>query len=68
MAGQHRIGKYLAERTLGTGSFATVWLAFDEILVGTLDAKLASSIRSHDVGDSANCFDQPGEHGTSCSA
>ena len=28
----HRIGKYLAERALGAGSFATVWLASDELL------------------------------------
>jgi serine/threonine protein kinase len=27
-----RIGKYLAERALGAGSFATVWLAYDELL------------------------------------
>ena len=32
MANPHRIGKYLAEKTLGAGSFATVWLAFDELL------------------------------------
>ena len=32
MANPHRIGKYLAERALGAGSFATVWLAFDELL------------------------------------
>ena len=32
MAGPHRIGKYLAEKALGAGSFATVWLAFDELL------------------------------------
>jgi len=32
MPGPHRIGKYLAEKALGAGSFATVWLAFDELL------------------------------------
>jgi eukaryotic-like serine/threonine-protein kinase len=32
MANPHRIGKYLAEKALGAGSFATVWLAFDELL------------------------------------
>jgi len=32
VANPHRIGKYLAERALGAGSFATVWLAFDELL------------------------------------
>ncbi len=32
MATTHRIGKYLAERALGAGSFATVWLASDELL------------------------------------
>ncbi len=32
MANPHRIGKYLAERALGAGAFATVWLAFDELL------------------------------------
>jgi len=32
MAVPHRIGKYLAEKALGAGSFATVWLAFDELL------------------------------------
>jgi serine/threonine protein kinase len=32
MSNPHRIGKYLAEKTLGAGSFATVWLAFDELL------------------------------------
>lgn len=30
--GPDRIGKYLVERALGAGSFATVWLAFDELL------------------------------------
>ncbi len=28
----HRIGRYIAEKALGAGSFATVWLAFDELL------------------------------------
>ncbi|MCU1396137.1 MAG: hypothetical protein JWM34_4565 [Ilumatobacteraceae bacterium] len=32
VANPHRIGKYLAEKALGAGSFATVWLAFDELL------------------------------------
>ena len=32
MANPHHIGKYLAEKALGAGSFATVWLAFDENL------------------------------------
>lgn len=32
MANPHRIGKYLAEKALGAGSFATVWLAYDELL------------------------------------
>ena len=32
MRGPDRIGKYLVERALGAGSFATVWLAFDELL------------------------------------
>jgi serine/threonine protein kinase len=27
-----RIGKYLVERALGAGAFATVWLAYDELL------------------------------------
>lgn len=29
---QRRIGKYVVERALGAGSFATVWLAHDELL------------------------------------
>lgn len=32
MRGPDRIGKYLVEKALGAGSFATVWLAFDELL------------------------------------
>ena len=32
VANPHRIGKYLAEKALGAGSFATVWLAYDELL------------------------------------
>ena len=35
-----RIGKYLARRTLGVGSFATVWLADDELL----DAQVAIKV------------------------
>ena len=35
-----RIGKYLARRTLGAGSFATVWLADDELL----DAQVAVKV------------------------
>jgi eukaryotic-like serine/threonine-protein kinase len=32
MQGPRRIGKYAVERALGAGSFATVWLAVDELL------------------------------------
>ena len=45
------IGPYRLERVLGTGSFATVWLAFDDVL----DRKVAVKIladnwsRDHDV-------------------
>jgi eukaryotic-like serine/threonine-protein kinase len=35
-----RIGKYLTRRTLGAGSFATVWLAYDEML----DAEVAIKV------------------------
>jgi tRNA A-37 threonylcarbamoyl transferase component Bud32 len=35
-----RIGRYLTRRTLGAGSFATVWLALDEIL----DAEVAVKV------------------------
>lgn len=35
-----RIGKYLARRALGAGSFATVWLAYDELL----DAEVAVKV------------------------
>jgi serine/threonine protein kinase len=35
-----RIGKYLTRRTLGAGSFATVWLAYDEML----DAEVAVKV------------------------
>ena len=35
-----RIGKYLARRALGAGSFATVWLADDELL----DAQVAVKV------------------------
>ncbi len=40
MSEGRRIGKYLAERALGAGSFATVWLAYDELL----DARVAIKV------------------------
>ena len=40
MAPPRRIGKYAVERVLGTGSFATVWLAYDE----RLDARVAVKV------------------------
>lgn len=40
MDSTHHIGRYVAERALGAGSFATVWLGYDELL----DARVAIKV------------------------
>jgi serine/threonine protein kinase len=49
--GPDRIGKYLVERALGAGSFATVWLAFDELLETRVAIKVLADnwARSADI-------------------
>lgn len=49
MSNPHRIGKYLAEKTLGAGSFATVWLAFDELLETQVAIKVLADNWSRNV-------------------
>ena len=51
MRGPDRIGKYLVERALGAGSFATVWLAFDELLETRVAIKVLADnwARSPDI-------------------
>ena len=46
-----RIGKYLAQRALGAGSFATVWLVYDELLDAQVAVKVLADnwARNHDV-------------------
>ena len=43
-----RIGRYRVERMLGTGAFATVWLATDELLDATVAIKVLAENWSHD--------------------
>jgi serine/threonine protein kinase len=49
--GPDRIGKYLVEKALGAGSFATVWLAFDELLETRVAIKVLADnwARSPDI-------------------
>ncbi|RIK46718.1 MAG: hypothetical protein DCC58_02250 [Chloroflexi bacterium] len=47
--GLQRIGKYQVERRLGSGSFATVWLAYDP----DLDARVAIKILANNWADDA---------------
>lgn len=51
MRGPDRIGKYLVEKALGAGSFATVWLAFDELLETRVAIKVLADnwARSPDI-------------------
>jgi len=43
-----RIGRYRVERMLGTGAFATVWLARDEVLDATVAIKVLAENWTHD--------------------
>ncbi|MEU8312406.1 serine/threonine-protein kinase [Micromonospora sp. NPDC048887] len=43
------IGAYRVERLLGTGSFATVWLAYDPALAGRVAVKVLAENWSHDL-------------------
>jgi serine/threonine protein kinase len=43
-----RIGRYRVERMLGTGAFATVWLATDELLDASVAIKVLAENWSHD--------------------
>ena len=51
MRGPDRIGKYLVDGGLGAGSFATVWLAFDELLETRVAIKVLADnwSRSSDI-------------------
>ncbi|MFI6128862.1 protein kinase [Micromonospora sp. NPDC051141] len=49
MATPMRIGAYRVERLLGTGSFATVWLAYDPALDGRVAIKVLAENWSHDL-------------------
>ncbi|MFJ6955856.1 serine/threonine-protein kinase [Micromonospora aurantiaca (nom. illeg.)] len=44
-----RIGAYRVERLLGTGSFATVWLAYDPALADRVAVKVLAENWSHDL-------------------
>jgi serine/threonine protein kinase len=44
-----RIGSYRVERLLGTGSFATVWLGYDEALGAHVAIKVLADNWSHDL-------------------
>lgn len=49
MTAPTRIGAYRVERLLGTGSFATVWLAYDPVLDGRVAIKVLAENWSHDL-------------------
>ncbi|MFG3599600.1 protein kinase domain-containing protein [Micromonospora chersina] len=49
MTAPTRIGAYRVERLLGTGSFATVWLAYDPALDGRVAIKVLAENWSHDL-------------------
>ncbi len=44
-----RIGRYVIERRLGTGAFATVWLGFDEALDAHVAIKVLADNWAHDA-------------------
>ncbi|MGW3985181.1 serine/threonine-protein kinase, partial [Streptomyces mirabilis] len=43
----HKIGRYRVERVLGTGAFAVVWLAYDELLDAPVAVKVMTENWSH---------------------
>ncbi|MCX4385446.1 protein kinase [Micromonospora peucetia] len=49
MSSPERIGPYLIERLLGTGAFATVWLAHDPVLDSPVAIKVLAENWHHDL-------------------
>lgn len=47
---EKRIGRYIAERVLGAGAFATVWLAYDDILETRVAIKVLADNWARNAG------------------